>query len=278
MAWATFALASWQMLPDRYIGPYNAWNPHAIMEFVITIYSISIIGKLVIHFFGAYYGLLLTGLTAGFASSTATIHAMGKVAKANPTMADRAALGGVLSNLATLLQLLVLLQLLSPQLLMRLMQPICFGLVAMGGYTLWVLYFSEAPSREAVERHTSQPVDWKSLLVLIAMVCGVSLVSAALNATYGQEGLWLGAAFSGLVDAHAIIPTVASLLTQDKLQASDAVIPLLIAFSVNSMTKSLIAFQAGGWVFARKISGGVWLTTAAVWGGYIAQRSGFGFY
>ncbi len=37
---------------------------------------------------------------------------------------------------------------------------------------------------------------------------------------------------------------------------------------VEGMTKSLIAFQSGGYLYARKVSGGVWATTAAVWLGY----------
>ena len=107
VAWAVLALTAWQLLPDRYMGPFQAWNPHAIMEFVITIFSISLAGKLAMHVLGAHYGLLLTGLMGGFASSTATIHTMGTVATSRPELADRAAWGGELSNVATLLQLAV---------------------------------------------------------------------------------------------------------------------------------------------------------------------------
>jgi len=89
-----------------------------------------------------------------------------------------------------------------------------------------------------------------------------------LNAHYGQSGLWVRAALSGLVDAHAIVPTVASLEKQNKLLLADAMLPLLIALSANSLTKSLIAFNSGGLLYARKISTGVWITTFAVWMGY----------
>ena len=277
-AWVALALAAWQLFPDRYLGPFQAWNPHAIMEFVIIISSISLAGKLAVHVLGAHYGLLLTGLIGGFASSTATIHTMGTVASAHPELADRAALGGVLSNLATLVQLAVLLQLLTPQLLALFIQPLCFGMAGMCAYALWVLMLAKPPIAAAsrVQSEDAQPFDWRGLLTLTAVVCGVSYASAALNATYGQRGLLLGAAVSGLVDAHAIVPTVASLLTQVKLQPDAALMPLLIALSTNTLTKSLIAFQSGGWAYARQVSGGVWLTTAAVWLGYIAEGAGFG--
>ena len=76
---------------------------------------------------------------------------------------------------------------------------------------------------------------------------------------------------SGLVDAHAIVTTVASLLSQHQLQAHEALMPLLMALTANTLTKSLIAFQSGGWTYAKQVGGGVGLTTAAVWVGYTAE-------
>lgn len=268
-AWAVLALVAWQLLPDRYMGPYQAWNPHAIMEFLITIFSISIAGKLVVHFFGAHYGLLLMGLMGGFASSTAIIHSMGGVAKSQPQLADRAALGGVLSSIATLVQLGVLTELLAPQLLVLFAQPLCFGFFGMSAYVVCVLLLSRTSIKVGLPTDRVVALDWKSLLTLTALVCGVSYVSAALSAAYGHGGLWIGAALSGLVDAHAIIPAVASMLTQDKLAPNDALMPLLMALSANSLTKSLIALQSGGWTYAKRVSVGVWITTLSVWLGYL---------
>ena len=78
----------------------------------------------------------------------------------------------------------------------------------------------------------------------------------------------LGAVLSGLADAHAMVPSEASLLFRQKLIPDVAMLAILIAITTNTMTKSLIAFQSGGFGYARKVSGGVWATTAAVWIGY----------
>jgi len=265
---AFLALTAWQLMPDVYMGPYNAWNPHVILEFLVIIFSISIAGKLAVQLLGARYGLLLTGLIGGFASSTATIHSMGALAKAQPQLADRAALGGVLSNIATLLQLLVLLELLAPQVLKLFLQPLCFGLTGMLAYSLRVLYFAKPITPSSVVAKEGLDIDLQSLLTITVLVCFVSYSSAALNAAYGQSGLWVGAALSGLVDAHAIVPTVAFLQTQSKLLLQDSLVPLLIALSANSLTKSLVALNSGGLGYAKKISAGVWITTFSVWIGY----------
>ncbi len=271
--WAFLALTAWQLLPDVYMGPYNAWNPHVILEFLVIIFSISIAGKLAVQLLGARYGLLLTGLIGGFASSTATIHSMGALAKAQPQLADRAALGGVLSNITTLLQLLVLLELLAPPVLRLIIQPLCIGLIGMLAYSLWVLYFAKPITPSSFEAKEGLDFDWQSLLTITALVCFVSYSTAALNAAYGQNGLLVGASLSGLLDAHAILPTVASLQVQSKLLPQDAVMPLLISLSANSLTKSLIAFNSGGFGYAKKISAGVWITTFSVWIGYWLKGS-----
>jgi len=190
------------------------------------------------------------------------------LAKDQPLLADRAAIGGVLSNIATLLQLLVLLELLAPKVLIPFILPLCFGLIGMLAYSLWVLFFAKSDITTSVEVKEANYFDWQSLVTLTALVCFVSYSSAALIEAYGAGGLWVGAALSGLVDAHAIVPTVASLLTQSKLQIQDSLMPLLIALSANSLTKSLIAFNSGGLSYAKKISAGVWITTFSVWIGY----------
>lgn len=215
LLWVVCAITVWQWLPDRYMGPFNAWNPHAIMEFVVTIFSIAWLGHGMMRVLGAHNGVLLAGLMGGFASSTATIHTMGALAKLRPELAERAAFDSERDDAA---------------------------------------------------------FDWRGLITLTALVCAVSYVSAWLNASYGQNGLWFGAAVSGLVDAHAIVPTVASLLTQQQLQPHAALIPVLTALTANTFTKSLLALQSGGWAYAKKVGPGVWLTTVAVWIGYLLEK------
>lgn len=243
----------------------------------MTIFCISLAGKLAVRWLGAHYGLLLTGLMGGFASSTATIHAMGGVAKSTPTLASRAALGGVLSNCATLVQLVILLKLLMPEVSALFIQPMCFGMVGVLAYSAWVIAFSSPSAVSSAQTEPAASVDWGSLLTLTALVCSVSFASAALNALWGQNGLWLGAALSGLVDAHAIVPTLASLSAQDQLKPHDALMPLLIAFSANTLAKSLLAVQSGGRAYAQKVATGGWIMTCAVWIGYGFSTNSLGY-
>ena len=104
--------------------------------------------------------------------------------------------------------------------------------------------------------------------MLVITVCVVSLVAAFLQSTFGENGLLAGAAVAGLVDAHAIVPTIASLLTQQDISLSEGVMAVLIGFTTNTLSKSLIAYQSGGLAYAKTVWAGVWLTTGFVWVGY----------
>ena len=261
-------LSLWWWLPDQLMGPYNSWNPHALMEFVLTLFAISFVSQWVIRQFGAHHGLLIMGLMGGFASSTATIHSMGSIAKAEPSLAGRAALSGVLSNVATLIQLIILLNLLAPDLLALVAIPIGFGLIGVLTYAVLVMPTQTANSFPVVNNSISVGIDWKGMALLIFLVCTLSLVSASLNSIYGQSGLWLGSVLSGLVDAHALVPSLASLIRQDQLRLQDAATPLLISLTANTLTKSLLAYQSGGLAYAKSVSIGIWVTTASVWLGY----------
>jgi uncharacterized membrane protein (DUF4010 family) len=264
------SVLAWQTMPDAYWGPYKTLNPHAITEFIVTILLISALSKLSIYFLGNRYGLILTGLIGGFASSTATIHSMGVANKRDETAQSGAILGSILSSVSTLLQIMLLCQLLAPQLTSLSMKPISTGITTIIVVSL-VAFNKLKKGQEIQHLHItdSEIVDWRSLVTLTVVVTSISLISGIIFANFGNSALPLIAAISGLADAHAIIPSLAAFVNQGILQPQDALLPMMIAFTVNTLTKCLIAFQAGGKKFGFKVSAGLALTAAGAWLGLI---------
>lgn len=286
LGFLSLAVGAWQWLPDRYLGPYDAWNPHAIAEFVVAIFAISLLGKFLIHWLGNHYGVLLSGFVGGFASSTATIHTLGVLARQHPQHLHRAALAAVLSNIPTLIQLLVVARLVAPELLAPMVRPMGMGVAAMLVYVAWTLHrVSSAQEADGVDEagqaevgHTAEESDaptfndkfnWRGLVILTGVVCAVSWMSAALHSAYGQDGVILGAALSGFSDAHAMLPSLAVLMQHGQLSAADALLPVYVALSTNALTKSVIALQSGGWPYAQKVLLGIWITLMGVWLGLL---------
>ena len=270
LVFLSVSVLAWQSLPDEYWGPNKALNPHAITEFIVTILLISALGKFSIYLLGKRYGLILTGLIGGFASSTATIYSMGVANQEDESAHSGSILGAILSNVSTLLQIILLCQLLAPQLTLLSLKPIVAGMT-----TIMLVSFVAFHKLRNSEKNQQLPivdseiVDWKSLLILTFVVTSISFMSGVLFEKFGSSALPLIAAISGLADAHAVIPSLAAFVNQGSLQPKDALLPIMIAFTVNTCTKCLIAFQAGGKKFGFKVSTGLALTAAGAWLGLI---------
>jgi uncharacterized membrane protein (DUF4010 family) len=137
---ALATLVVWPLLPDRAMGPYAAINPHLLWLVVVLVLAIGAVGHVAVRLIGPRYGLPVSGLASGFVSSVATIGAMGARARSEPNALVAAVAGGMLSSLATFVQMALVLAAVSLPVL-RLMAPMLLAgglLIALyGGWFLW---------------------------------------------------------------------------------------------------------------------------------------------
>ena len=113
----------------------------------------------------------------------------------------------------------------------------------------------------------------RSALLFAATVGAILFVSAALNEWLGEAGLTLSAAAAGFADTHSAAISVASLVSAGKVTPEDAVVPILTAFTTNSLTKAVLAWTAGGRRFAFDIWPGLILVLAGAWGGLAVSHA-----
>lgn len=265
---------AWLVLPDLSLDPYGALNPHAVAEFLLIIAGISGLGRLSVHLLGHRYGLLLTGWVGGFASSTATIYTMGRLARQQPSVHHTAVSAAIVSSASTALQLMVLAQWLATPVVPLMWGPIALGLLVLIGIGAWTWRHATAPERApSAVIAGAAPMNAKALLGLTALVCVISWASGWLFARFGSASLPVVAAVSGLADAHALIPALGAFLRQGQLSPADAVVPVFVALTVNGVSKSLIAFQSGGVRFGWRVMTGLGLSMAAVWLGVWLQAA-----
>jgi uncharacterized membrane protein (DUF4010 family) len=104
-------------------------------------------------------------------------------------------------------------------------------------------------------------------LIFAATVSAVLLVSAAVNRWLGSAGLAVAAGLAGFADTHSAAISVASLVAANKIAASEAVLPILIGLTTNTITKAIVALTTGGARFALQIIPGLLLVILAAWTG-----------
>lgn len=268
LIFAAATLVVWPVIPDRYLGPFDALNLRSVWSIVILIMAISASGYVAVRALGSRYGLPVAGLASGFISSSATIAAMGARVIAEPGLLGPAVAAAVLSTVATVAQISIVVGATSPETLVALAIPLsCAGLAAV---TYGVL-FAFNPS----ELHADAPVNsgeafsFKSALLLAAILSVVTVAAAALRSWFGEKGLVAAAAIAGFADAHATAVSMASQVAAGKMTARDACIPILLGFTTNSITKIVLAVSSGSTAFAVRVVPGLVAVLVAAWIGYL---------
>jgi uncharacterized membrane protein (DUF4010 family) len=260
------ALIALPLAPDRYVGPFDAINPHALVRFVVMVMAVGAMGHVGRRLLGAQYGLAVSGLAGGFVSSTATIYSMAQLSARDTLQLRGAAAGAVLSTVATMVQLSLVLWLLLPPLFWMLVWPLALGGAAAALYALGLLLSSRMQATAAPgDLAQGHAFELKTTLSLAAFVLLVTLVAAALNAWVGAGSLVYSAAATGLVDAHSIVASVSALVGSGKVMLADTPWAVFAALSSNTLTKAVIVCYSGTPAFRWRVLPGLVLLMAAVW-------------
>ena len=265
LVFAIATLIVWPQLPDRYLGPLQALNPHTLWLLVVLVLAIGACGHVATRALGARYGLPIAGFASGFVSSTATIGSMGERAAKEPTSMKAAVAGATLSTVATFAQLALLLFAVSPETL-KVMAPA----LAAGGFTAAVygLFFT-ALAFHSTDLPRTQfgggAFSLKTALALSTTMAIMLVAAAVLKERLGEVGIVVGAAVAGLVDAHSAAISVASLATSGKLTPQEAVLPILAGMTSNAVAKGIMAIVSGSRSFVLRIVPGLLLSMAAAW-------------
>ncbi|MBS0524435.1 MAG: MgtC/SapB family protein [Proteobacteria bacterium] len=257
------------LLPDDPLDPYGVLNLRKIWIVVVLIMAISGGGYIAVRLLGARFGLPVSGFASGFVSSSATIAAMASRVKDTPSLLKPAAAGAVLSTVATIVQLALLLAAVNVEVLAELAIPLALGGLAAvlygGAFTLWALKH-EGQSDDKPGRAFSLAI----ALTLAATLAVILVASAALQSWLGQAGVVIAAGTAGFADTHSAAVSVASLATAERIDPGQAVLPILVAFSTNTVTKIVLAL-AGSRVYALSVVPGLVLVAAAAWAGAFLQ-------
>jgi uncharacterized membrane protein (DUF4010 family) len=268
LIFAAATLVVLPLLPDKPIGPYGALNLRTVWTIVILVMAVSALGYVAVRLVGPRYGLPLAGLASGFVSSSATIAAMGTRVKQEPELMKPAVAGAVLSSVATVVQLAILIAATNMPTLQALWLPLVFsGAAAVlygGAFTLWAL-------KKQTQKHEAQgnAFSLTTALTFAAILAIVLLAAAAAQDWFGEAGVLIAAAAAGFADTHSAAVSVASLVSDGRIKPPQTIIPVLAAFTTNTVTKMAFAATAGGRAFALYVIPGLLLMLAAAWAGML---------
>lgn len=244
------------LLPDQALGPLGVLNPFEIWVLVILVSGISFVGYLLMKFGAPRQGSGLAGLFGGLVSSTATTVSFATRSRETPGISGLAALAVILASVVSFPRIIVEVLAVHPPVLGPLALPIAAMLLAGIG----TAYFhwrrgSETTYSDEVEDaiQVSNPLRLRSALIFALMFAVVLLAVKAANEHFGNTGLYLASALSGLTGVDSITLSASGLAADNTLEISRAALAILIAVFVNFALKMALAHALGSRELRRAI-------------------------
>ena len=212
------ALVVLPVLPNRSYDPWQVVNPFEIWLMVVLIVAISLAGYVAFRFLGPRRGVLVSGLLGGLISSTATTLSSARRSRDEPRLAEAGAVVTVLASAFVFVRVLVEVALIAPGDFARIAPPltIVLSVMALSG---WVLMRRYRPAGDVEPLAIEAPSDVGAALMFGLLYAAVLLGVAIARQHWGDAGLFLVAALSGLTDVDAITLSSSRLLARDAIDA-----------------------------------------------------------
>ncbi|MCG9608245.1 MgtC/SapB family protein [Vibrio harveyi] len=223
------------LLPNQAYGPWNALNPYEIWWMVVLIASISFVGYFAIKIGGAKRGILFTSVFAGLSSSTALTLQFSHLSREQSSISPLLASGILLSCGTMFPRLLIVLSVINPQLVTLLWPIVMIMMIALYFPAWWIWRRSEVGKVEQSNKQTN-PLALQSVLFFGVVLAVIMLLSHALSDLFGNAGVLILSALSGITDVDAISLALGRQSTQT-LSVETAALGILIAASVNTVVK-----------------------------------------
>lgn len=225
-------------------------NPYIILKLLILILIVQSMAHVAKRILSNDKALILSALASGFVSSTATIASLGMQVRSGQASAKLNAGAGLISCIATLLQLLLIVLGVSVEWFKFLLIPSLVGIgilcIAAG-----FLIYRTPQADNSMSINEIQEIDSRMFSIKEAVIIAVSLtlIQAGIygaNLLLGDSGLILGTFLASLFEVHA---AVAGVVIQGNSHNLTLIYAVMIGLAAHAVSKSINSFVTGGWKF-----------------------------
>ncbi len=247
------------ILPDSGYGPGALLNPYRLWWMVVLVAGLSFIGYFMVRRAGPRRGVVVTAIAGGLASSTAVALGFSRLGKDAPALAPYLAGGILLATGMSFVRLWVIVGVIHTPLAVTMGFPLAaMSLVAFG-----FAYFFLRNDTKSVHLRGEDKVRFENPLELgVALQFGLFLAGIALASHYmrvflGDQGLYVVAGLSGLIDIDAIGLSLAQMTSEKAEIGTVAAGAIVLAALVNTAVKiGLSVVFSDKTVYRRIILGG----------------------
>ena len=273
LQFATLTFIILPILPDRAMGPYQAFNPHKIWLMVVLIVGVSLTGYLAVRLLGERASGPWLGLLGGMVSSTATSLVYAREARNNPGSLSFSTSVILMANIVLFLRLIVLAAILVPSALSH-MALVMVPALVLGLVTTAIRFRHDLNQGPHPELSLSNPTELKLALGFALMFAVVVLCSAWLHDLYGSKGIYAVALISGINDVDPITLTVLNLFGENRLGINQVINSVVLAVLANNLFKYGLIASLGGRTLAWRCLPTFLASGAGLLGGLLISTGG----
>ena len=253
------------ILPDHPVDPWQVVNPRLVWKLTVLIMLVDAAGYVAQRLVGARAGLPISGLLGGFVSSTVVVATMGRRAQEDPKVLAAAVAGAALSQIATVVQLAMVLAVSNAALLASLGPVLVIMGVVMAVYGAAMIRATKG--KAAPPSPSGRAFRLRTALLFAGAFVLIMLVVAWLQRSFGTGWALAGVVAGGFADAHSTTASIGSLAAQQQLSAELATIAIGLVVTTNTISKLGFA-RAGGGAYFWRLAPGLLLLIASFWIGW----------
>lgn len=226
-------------------------NPRKIWMVVVLITGIDVFGYILSRIVGNKSGFALTSFMAGFVSSTSATQSLAQKSK-NSLFVNHLVGAAVLANLASFIQIFLLVGPLNPKWLISIAPSILLMIFA-AGLVAVIFFKKKEPQSEDGESKGKQgnifsllpALKFAALLIVIKIVTKICLI------LFGESGFIISSVIASFAGIDAILVTLAD-MAGTTITFRFAFITFLLINATNLLSKTMYSYLQGDKSFALK--------------------------
>lgn len=236
------ALVVLPLLPDRPMGPLDAWNPRGIWMVVVLVAALSLTGYVAARRWGQERGILVVAITGAIVSSTAVTVEYARRMRDEPEARSALSAGIALASIVMFVRVQFLTALLVPGALPSLALAMAPATLVASGFAL--LGWLRQRHAAAPPVKLGNPFDFGPALILAGSVAVLSLAARWALQRWGGQGIVVVLGLTGLMDVDAAVLTMAG-LPSGTLGPWMAGVVLAVPVLANTAIKAALAAGIG---------------------------------
>ncbi len=239
------------LVPDAVIDPWGVFNPKKFGYLILILALLEFSSYVLAKVINDKRGSLIIGFLGGLVSSTAVFFSSANTAAREPQRWRSLVLSTVAAKLASFIELLLIVGLISRPLLIQLIVPVGAGLFI---GTVALLILGAAREGTSSSLTLTSPLNWKGVFRLSVLLSAIFAVASLAKLWFGDSGIFVLSFVTGIFELQGISLANAIMHNQGTLSLSAASIGIVLAVIASLSAKIIFTWMLNRGVFSRALS------------------------